>query len=236
MRHVHGGTAKSEVVPAGGRYTFPTVRRCDPAIFDLLFPFRAQARLSRFFPRSLPDVKPPCSTWPEPLLRPIFLSWGTSGASSPCAGGGAAPLRLSETGAGHPADLHRRQGLHCRSAGLGEGVAGMVLGDRLPDPGHRNRVLDPPDAGGGEGTGRLNHRRPLRSRGAASRRDERSDGASAQVPKKSLPLSSVTMKAGKSSTSMRQTASMPSSSYSTTSTRRMWSWARRAAEPPMEPR
>jgi hypothetical protein len=54
--------------------------------------------------------------------------------------------------------------------------------------------------------------------------------------KKSLPLSSMTMKAGKSSTSMRQIASMPSSGYSTTSTFLMQSWARRAAGPPIEPR
>ena len=54
--------------------------------------------------------------------------------------------------------------------------------------------------------------------------------------KKSLPLSSMTMKAGKSSTSMRQIASMPSSGYSTTSTLRMQSCARRAAGPPIEPR
>lgn len=54
--------------------------------------------------------------------------------------------------------------------------------------------------------------------------------------KKSLPLSSMTMKAGKSTTSMRQMASMPSSGYSTTSTFLMQSCARRAAGPPMEPR
>ena len=36
--------------------------------------------------------------------------------------------------------------------------------------------------------------------------------------KKSLPLSSTTMKAGKSTTSIFQTASMPSSGYSRTST------------------
>ena len=36
--------------------------------------------------------------------------------------------------------------------------------------------------------------------------------------KKSLPLSSTTMNAGKSSTSIFQTASMPSSGYSSTST------------------
>jgi hypothetical protein len=54
--------------------------------------------------------------------------------------------------------------------------------------------------------------------------------------KKSLPLSSTTMKAGKSSTSILQTAYMPSSSYSTTSTDLMQSWARRAAGPPIEPR
>ncbi len=60
-----------------------------------------------------------------------------------------------------------------------------------------------------------------------------------QIPnsaKKSLPLSSITMKAGKSSTSIFQTASMPSSGYSRTSTFLMQSCARRAAGPPMEPR
>src|SRR6476646_3821110 len=54
--------------------------------------------------------------------------------------------------------------------------------------------------------------------------------------KKSLPLSSTTMKAGKSSTSIRHTASMPSSGYSSTSTLLMQSWASRAAGPPIEPR
>ena len=54
--------------------------------------------------------------------------------------------------------------------------------------------------------------------------------------KKSLPLSSTTMNAGKSSTSIFQTASMPSSGYSSTSTDRMQSWASRAAGPPIEPR
>src|SRR5690606_38237714 len=54
--------------------------------------------------------------------------------------------------------------------------------------------------------------------------------------KKSLPLASTTMNAGKASTSMRQTASMPSSGYSSTSTLRMQSCARRAAGPPIEPR
>ena len=42
--------------------------------------------------------------------------------------------------------------------------------------------------------------------------------------KKSLPLSSTTTNAGKSSTSMRQTASIPSSGKSRTSTERMLSW------------
>ena len=54
--------------------------------------------------------------------------------------------------------------------------------------------------------------------------------------KKSLPLSSMMMKAGKSSTSMRQIASMPSSGYSTTSTFLMQCSARFAAAPPIEPR
>src|SRR5712671_1645834 len=54
--------------------------------------------------------------------------------------------------------------------------------------------------------------------------------------KKSLPLSSMMMKAGKSSTSMRQIASMPSSGYSTTSTFLIQCSARFAAAPPIEPR
>ena len=54
--------------------------------------------------------------------------------------------------------------------------------------------------------------------------------------KKSLPLSSTTMNAGKFSTSMCHIASMPSSGYSWHSTLRMASLARRAAGPPMEPR
>ena len=56
------------------------------------------------------------------------------------------------------------------------------------------------------------------------------------LPKKSLPLSSTTMKAGKSCTSIFQTASMPSSGYSSTSTFLMFSWASTAAGPPIEPR
>jgi hypothetical protein len=54
--------------------------------------------------------------------------------------------------------------------------------------------------------------------------------------KKSLPLLSITMKAGKFSTSMRQIASIPSSGYSTTSTLLMQFSARFAAEPPIDPR
>src|SRR4029078_3226718 len=54
--------------------------------------------------------------------------------------------------------------------------------------------------------------------------------------KKSLPLLSMTMKAGKSTTSMRQIASMPSSGYSTHSTFLMQCSARFAAAPPIEAR
>ena len=54
--------------------------------------------------------------------------------------------------------------------------------------------------------------------------------------KKSLPLSSTRMKAGKFTTSIFQTASIPSSGYSTSSTFLMLSCARIAAGPPMEPR
>ena len=54
--------------------------------------------------------------------------------------------------------------------------------------------------------------------------------------KKSFPLSSTTMNAGKSRTSIFHTASMPSSGYSSTSTLVMQSLASRAAGPPIEPR
>ena len=54
--------------------------------------------------------------------------------------------------------------------------------------------------------------------------------------KKSLPLSSTTMNAGKSRTSIFHTASIPSSGYSSTSTLVMQSLASRAAGPPIEPR
>lgn len=54
--------------------------------------------------------------------------------------------------------------------------------------------------------------------------------------KKSLPLSSTRMKAGKSSTSIFQTASMPNSGNSTHSMCLMLFCARIAAGPPMEPK
>ncbi len=54
--------------------------------------------------------------------------------------------------------------------------------------------------------------------------------------KKSLPLSSTTMNAGKSTTWTRHTASMPSSGYSSTSTFLMLCSANNAAGPPIEPR
>jgi hypothetical protein len=56
------------------------------------------------------------------------------------------------------------------------------------------------------------------------------------LTKKSLPLSSTKMNAGKSTTSIFHTASMPSSGYSSTSTCLMFSLARIAAGPPMLPR
>ena len=56
------------------------------------------------------------------------------------------------------------------------------------------------------------------------------------VLKKSLPLSSTRMKAGKSSTSIFQMASMPSSGYSTHSIDLMLDCERTAATPPMLPR
>lgn len=58
----------------------------------------------------------------------------------------------------------------------------------------------------------------------------------AHPEKKSLPLSSTSMKAGKSTTSIFQTASMPKSANSSTDTLLMFCSARIAAEPPMLPR
>ena len=54
--------------------------------------------------------------------------------------------------------------------------------------------------------------------------------------KKSFPLSSTMTKAGKSSTSIFQIASIPSSGYSKTSTFLMQLSARMAAGPPIDPR
>ncbi len=61
--------------------------------------------------------------------------------------------------------------------------------------------------------------RPVRTAIGRHSRDDRTVSADRRHPKfnslkKSLPLSSMTMKAGKSTTSMRQIASMPSSGYS----------------------
>jgi hypothetical protein len=56
------------------------------------------------------------------------------------------------------------------------------------------------------------------------------------LAKKSLPLSSTTTNAGKFSTLIFHTASMPSSGYSSTSTDLIEFCARMAAGPPMEPR
>ena len=78
--------------------------------------------------------------------------------------------------------------------------------------------------------------RRARRGGRAYRRNDTCSVGVEVSAKKSLPLSSTTTNAGKSSTSIRQIASMPSSSYSSTSTLVMQSWASRAAGPPIEPR
>lgn len=84
---------------------------------------------------------------------------------------------------------------------------------------------------------RTNPRKGVES-AAHRRRRKRADSPSPHYSclKKSLPLSSTRMKAGKFSTSIFQTASIPSSGYSTSSTFLMLSCARIAAGPPMEPR
>ena len=77
-------------------------------------------------------------------------------------------------------------------------------------------------------------------RGCASIADELQlrvwHGSDQNCAKKSFPLSSTMMNAGKSSTSIRQIASMPSSSYSSISTFLMQFLARMAAGPPIDPR
>src|SRR5262249_22735673 len=70
-----------------------------------------------------------------------------------------------------------------------------------------------------------------RLRGWRARDGRRSPHPRFRSLKKSLPLSSMTMKAGKSTTSMRQIASMPSSGYSMHSTFLMQCSARFAAAP-----
>ena len=92
---------------------------------------------------------------------------------------------------------------------------------------------------GSIGSGRRDHRRRRHEVPCARLPRLRAWGALRQIfnsLKKSLPLSSVTMKAGKFSTWMRQMASMPSSGYSSTSTFLMQFLARMAAGPPIEPR
>ncbi len=82
-------------------------------------------------------------------------------------------------------------------------------------------------------------RRPLHRRTLSPGGGEGSRPAGDYSPiclKKSFPLSSTRMKAGKFSTSIFQTASIPSSGKSRTSTFLMFSSARTAAGPPGEPR
>ena len=107
---------------------------------------------------------------------------------------------------------------------------------------HRGRIeLHRLDAAHHAGVGRRGQEFVAAAARQRKRAGEREQTQRAPHPrfsslKKSLPLSSMTMKAGKSSTSMRQIASMPSSGYSSTSTLRMQSCASRAAGPPIEPR
>ena len=68
------------------------------------------------------------------------------------------------------------------------------------------------------------------------RKAKRANYQRSRVSKKSFPLSSVMMNAGKSLTVIMKIASIPSSGYSRTSMAVIQSLARRAAGPPMEPR
>ncbi len=130
----------------------------------------------------------------------------------------------------------RHRGAHSGRSGMGRAARNdaAVVG--------RQRLRRQPDAPGA-------HPRRLRrlDRAAEGRHRQQAGGfrvREARVAtkpyvspsKKSLPLSSITMNAGKSSTSMRQIASIPSSGYSSRSTLRMWFCARPAAAPPMLPR
>ena len=88
-------------------------------------------------------------------------------------------------------------------------------------------------------------RRPVGSPGAGDNRQQQGQADAKETPrlhqrpsflKKSFPLSSTRMKAGKSSTVIFQMASIPRSGYSTHSMLRMRLWESTAATPPIVPR
>ena len=83
---------------------------------------------------------------------------------------------------------------------------------------------------------RIKVKRPLKVRVSTLLFETATQNRYLNRAKKSLPLSSTRMKAGKSSTRIFQMASMPSSGYSTHSMLLMLFWARMAAGPPIEPR
>jgi len=114
------------------------------------------------------------------------------------------------------------------------GRRGLDAGGGFPSA-RRLQTGEDPHAAQRHG-GMSRRRPPVPLMVAGDSRPDEGDQPRLSSLKKSAPLSSTTIKAGKFSTSIRQTASMPSSGYSSTSTFLMQSWASRAAGPPIEPR
>src|SRR5690606_7764641 len=142
--------------------------------------------------------------------------------------------RQSDPGGGNPGtarDLH-----HGPALPAGRGPTEPAAGRSEGGPGGEGREGAALICTG-QGGVLLPHEMPhMREQHGAQRANEICSTGWEVSAKKSLPLSSITTNAGKFSTSMRHTASIPSSGYSRTSTLRMQSWASRAAGPPMEPR
>ena len=163
-------------------------------------------------------------------MDPVGLE--ADGADRPAPGGPRTPL-LRRGG-----DRPRARPRRVRRPGVGPARrAGPAGGVRVPGEGRGvQRALRAKrgDQRRRRGVGRGGGRRAREGRGG-----EGQPCGADQRPsflKKSLPLSSTRMNAGKSTTSMRQTASMPSSAKSMHSTFLMFSSARIAAGPPIEPR
>ena len=192
------------------------------------------------------------------LIRGEYLSVGAStGRLAGSVGGLTADVSLRSSDGGWS---WRQSGSMAGDTPTEPGVHVFVQGLQRPRPcphpvrrrlpGRGLRPRRPFDAFGpgrpsvsGAAPGLEGPRRPGR-RGSRGRANGQAAAPPARVTpgsyrscwKKSFPLSSTRMKAGKSTTSIAQMASIPSSGYSRTSTFRMCSSASSAAGPPGDPR